>query len=123
MTILSLTCPTSLEITPGAHPTAVSRSISGATRTRLLGPVPVGATIRAEFSGTSAEAAQAMADYHATYSGAQPIDLPPELFAGHEAVLEALPALPWFFADEPNITPVFGDRCSIRLEFSQRLEV
>lgn len=123
MITFSLACPTSLQIRPGAHPVKVSRSISGTSKTRLMGSQPVGATLRAGFSCSSAQAAQVMADYHATYSGAQPVDLPSELFTGHTEVEAALPAgLRWFMA-EPEISPVRGGRCTVSVEFEGRLEV
>lgn len=121
MPVLSLTCPTRLEVRPGAHATRTYRAISGTTRTRLFSSVPLNATISAEFSCTSAEAGQAMQDYHATFSGAEPIDLPAELFTGHEEVLAALPAdLEWVFREEPRVTPLLGGRCTVAVELEGR---
>jgi hypothetical protein len=122
MTTFSLTCPRSLGITPGAHPTKTYRSISGASRTRLFGSQPVGPTIRASFLCTSAEAAQVVKDYHATRSGALPIELDPALFTGHEAIAAALPPLKWYM-QMPDINPQFRDRVELSVEFEGRLEV
>jgi hypothetical protein len=120
--VFSLTCPRQLDITPGAHPTRTYTSISGASRTRLFGSQPVGSSVRARFFCTSAEAAQVVADYHATYSGAEPIGLDPELFAGHEAIAAALPPLKWYM-QEPELSPLFRDRVELSVIFEGRLEV
>lgn len=119
-----LSCPTNLQIRPGTHPTKTFRSISGASRTRLFGSLPVDASIRAEFSCSSTEAALVMRQFHDTYSGARPIALASELFRGHEDLADALPAhLRWYFKGEPEVSPVFKGRSKLSVEFEGRLEV
>lgn len=124
MITFSLTCPTSLRVRPGAHPVKVYRSISGASRTRLFGSLPVDASISAEFSCSSAEAAIAIRQFHDTFSGARPIALPRGLFKGHEDLADVLPDhLTWFFSGEPEASPTFKGRSRLSVEFTGRLEV
>jgi hypothetical protein len=119
-----LTCPTDLTITPGAHPTKQSRSISGATRTRLFGSVPVGARLTAEFQCSSADGAATIRQFHDTFSGARPIVFPAAFFRGHEEVAAEMPkGLSWFYAAEPRVSPVMRGRVRVSVEFEGRLEV
>lgn len=120
----TLTCATSLEVTPGAHPTQQYRAISGATRTRVFGSQPVGATITAQFIATPQQAADAFAQYHQTFSGAKGVGIPTDLFTGHEPLLAALPTnLSWHFAREPQASPQFRGRVQLSVEFQGRIEV
>ena len=123
MTTFPLTCAVQMRITPGSHPVEIYEMQNGATHARPFGGVPVGARIEARFMCTTAEAAAVVQAYHGTTSGALPVVLPPELFTGHEAMAAALPPLEWFFAAEPDSSPVRQGRVELSVEFSQRLEI
>jgi hypothetical protein len=121
----TLTCPTQLDVTSGAHPTAVYRAISGVTRTRVFGSLPVSPTIRARFFATTAEAADAFSKYHTSLSGADPVIIDQSLFTGHEALWDALPktGITWHFSREPEASPQFRGRVELSVEFEGRIEV
>ena len=123
MPTFPLECPRSLRVSDGSHPTRTYRTQSGATRTRLFGSLAVGTTISGEWLCTDAQAAQVTAMWYATYSGAQPITLPPEMFRGAEETYNSLPAHLKWYMKEPQKTVEFKGHVTLTVEFEGRLEV
>ncbi len=123
MTTFALTCPTSCDMTPGSYPSRTYQSIGGATRTRIFGDRPTGATLRASFLCSTADAATVWEQYDETFSGANPIDLPAAFFVGHEELANRLPpGIRWHMTRPPEISRRVKGLVDLTVEFVSRLE-
>ena len=123
MATFPLTCATSMNGKPGRIPQATTRTISGASRTRRYGTVPVGATLSAEFLASSGEVGQVLDAWRETDNGIKPIDLPGGFFTGHPNLERLLPTGNRWYMSEPDFSPVLAGRCEVRVEFESRLEI
>lgn len=122
MITFALTCPSELTALPGAHPVKTYRSISGAAYTRLYGSLPVDSSLRLSFYCSTKQAGDVWRNYRDTNSGADPIELKPELFKGYEDILDAFPPeLSWYMNAEPEVRARFPGRVELSVEFQGRL--
>lgn len=115
--------PSSLDYDAPEHPKLVYRSVSGASRTRLLGSVPVGARLRMSYVTTTENAALVTADYFATYSGVTPATIPAAVWLGHEEIEDLPDGTAWYYTAAPAVTPLREALVRLTVEFDSRLEV
>ena len=124
MTVFPVSCPVSLVYRPGKRPIKTFRSISGATRTRVYGSLPVDASLSAEFRCTTELAGLIIDTYYSTSTGASPVTFPLDFFTGHEEIETRIPDyLSWYILEEPTITMVMKGRTQVTVEFQGRFSL
>lgn len=117
-------CPTQRSYTPGEYPTKKFTAINGSSNTRLYGNSAFDATLSLSFLLNDADMAKLLESWHESRGGFEVLDLPPAVFGGVSATLQAqIPSyLQWRWAQMPSVESLLPNRSRVQVQLIATLD-
>ena len=110
-------CPTRRSLRAGEYPTKRFDSISGASVTRLYGSKAFNAQLQLTYLLGDDDMAAVLQSYHASYGGADDLNLPEIVYGGMSEDLQAQirSYYSWRWSAPPSVESVFPGRSRIQV--------
>ena len=109
--------PQRRSLQPGKYPVKRFDSISGASVTRLYGSKAFNAQLQLEYLLSDDDMAAVLQSYHASYGGAEVLNLPAVVYGGMSTELQAQirDYYSWRWSGSPQVVSVMPGRSRIKV--------